>query len=121
MHLADLFSGLHPVSLHFHPHLEPLVQDDARQVFHIGLGITFIKAMIKASILTNLFTRFSDMGLVHQGQASLTLFNKVFWVALWSFFAWFMAIWPLANIIQGQSFVITGIILVLVLIILVLR
>ena len=42
------------------------------------------------------------MGLVQQGKVSLALFNRVFWVVVWSFFAWFMGIWPLANIIQGE-------------------
>ena len=46
------------------------------------------------------------MGLVQQGKASLALFNRVFWVAQWSFTAWFMGIWPLANIIQGEYIII---------------
>ena len=52
--------------------------------------------------MMRLCSRFSDMGLVQQGKASLALFNRVFWVAQWSFTAWFMGIWPMANIIQGQ-------------------
>ena len=56
-------------------------------------------------VMIGLFSRFSDMGLVQQGKASLDLFNRVFWVVHWSFTAWFMGIWPMANIIQGQNII----------------
>ena len=53
------------------------------------------------------------MGLVQQGNVSLALFNRVFWVVVWFFFAWFMGLWPLANIIQGDYIIImaTGLIM----------